>query len=200
MTRVVVYSGALVLFVAATAATLYSIFADNWLVWHAESNRGDHFTKKIGLHHSWTSTSGRWETYPSKEDCDAKTMGGHFCSMWRTTAFMMSFAAVLELATLVAYLVIIIGGRQKRENGWKLLVSMLAVIGVAQCFCMSTVSYLYDYDHQFSVPGWQMDWGFTWCTFSWVVSISLAVGISLSAYFLPSEGGYELIPSERSEY
>jgi hypothetical protein len=66
-------------------------------------------------------------------------MEGHFCGMWRTTAFMMSFAAVLELATLLAYLVIIIGGRQKRENGWKLLVSLLVVIGVAQCFCMSTV-------------------------------------------------------------
>jgi len=110
----------------------------------------------------------------------------------------MSFAAVLELATLIAYLVIIIGGRQKRENGWKILVILLAVIGAAQCFAMSTVSYLYDYDDQFSIPGWRLDWGYTWCTFSWAVSILLAAGIALSAYLLPSEGGYELIPSERS--
>lgn len=134
----------------ATAATFYSIFADNWLIWQAESNRGDHFTKKIGLHHSWTSTKGKWETYPSSEDCEAGNMGGHFCSMWRTTAFMMSFTAVIELATLVAYLVIIIGGRQKRENGWKLLTLLLVIIGAAQCFCMSTIVSIAYYGRGFS--------------------------------------------------
>jgi len=198
MTRIAVYSGAFVLFLGATAATLYSIFADNWLVWHAESRRGDHFTKIIGLHHSWTSTTDRWEVFPHKEDC--RNMEGHFCQMWRTVGFLMNIAAVLELATLIAYLVIIIGGRQKREYGWKVLVALLALIGIIQCFAMSTVSYLYDYDHQFSVPGWRLDWGYSWCTFSWCISILLAAGISLSAYLLPSEGGYELIPSERSGY
>lgn len=59
---------------------------------------------------------------------------------------MMSFSAVMELATLVAYLVIIIGGRQKREQGWKLLTLLLVIIGVAQCFCMSTVVCIVYYD------------------------------------------------------
>lgn len=121
----------------ATAATLYSIFADNWLVWNSESKRGDVFTKKLGLHHSWTSTSGTWEHFPTNEECH--NMEGHFCQMWRTTGFMMNIAAVLEFATLIAYLVIIIGGRQKREVGWKILVVLLAVIGLIQCFAMSTV-------------------------------------------------------------
>jgi len=112
----------------------------------------------------------------------------------------MNFAALLELATLVAFLVIIAGGRQKREGGWRIVVGLMALVGISQCFAMSTVSYLYDYDDQFSIPGWGLDWGFTWCTFSWAVSILLAVGISLSAYLLPSEGGYELIPSERTVF
>jgi hypothetical protein len=98
-------------------------------------------------------------------------MEGHFCQMWRTVGFLMNIAAVLELATLIAYLVIIIGGRQKREYGWKVLVGLLTLIGIIQCFAMSTVSYLYDYDHQFSVPGWRLDWGYSWCTFSWVSQI-----------------------------
>lgn len=59
--------------------------------------------------------------------------------MWRTTGFMMNFAAFLELATLVAFLVIIAGERQKRENGWKVVVGLMALVGVAQCFAMSTV-------------------------------------------------------------
>ena len=53
--------------------------------------------------------------------------------------FMMSFAAVLELATLVAYIMVILGGKQKREGGWKVLASMLLLIGVVQCASMAIV-------------------------------------------------------------
>lgn len=52
---------------------------------------------------------------------------------------MMSFAAVLELATLVAYVVVILGGKQKREAGWKVLASMLLLIGAVQCASMAIV-------------------------------------------------------------
>ena len=52
---------------------------------------------------------------------------------------MMSFTAVLELATLVAYIVVILGGKQKREGGWKVLASMLLLIGVVQCASMAIV-------------------------------------------------------------
>ena len=52
---------------------------------------------------------------------------------------MMSFTAVMELATLVAYVVMIAGGREKREKGWKVLVFMLVLVGVLQCACMSIV-------------------------------------------------------------
>lgn len=52
---------------------------------------------------------------------------------------MMSFAAVLELATVVAYTVVIIGGKQKRENGWKVLAFLLGVVGLLQCASMGIV-------------------------------------------------------------
>lgn len=42
----------------------------------------------------------------------------------------MSFAAVLELVTLVAYVVVIVGGKQKRENGWKVLAFMCGSVGI----------------------------------------------------------------------
>ena len=53
--------------------------------------------------------------------------------------FMMSLTAVLELATLVAYIVVILGGKQKREAGWKVLASLLLLIGVVQCASMAIV-------------------------------------------------------------
>ena len=52
---------------------------------------------------------------------------------------MMSFAAVLELVTIVAYVVALGGGKQKRETGWKVLVFLLMVVGVVQCASMSIV-------------------------------------------------------------
>ena len=51
----------------------------------------------------------------------------------------MSFAAVLELATIVAYIVVIGGGKQKRETAWKVLSFMLVLVGVVQCASMAVV-------------------------------------------------------------
>ena len=52
---------------------------------------------------------------------------------------MMSFAAVLELVTIVAYVVVLAGGKQKRENGWKVLSFLLVVVGLLQCASMAIV-------------------------------------------------------------
>lgn len=108
----------------------------------------------------------------------------------------MSFAAVLDLVTLVAYMVIILGGRQKREVGWKVMVVLLMVVAVAQCASMAIVAYLFDNDDRFFV-GWKLDTGFVLCTVSWSIAALSAGFIAISAYVFPSEGGYELIPSER---
>ena len=51
----------------------------------------------------------------------------------------MSFAAVLELVTLVAYGGVLVGGKQKRETGWKVLAFMLMLVGVVQCAAMAIV-------------------------------------------------------------
>jgi len=108
----------------------------------------------------------------------------------------MSFAAVLELATLVAYVVVIIGGKQKRETGWKVLAFMLMLVGILQCASMAIVAYLFDNDDRFFV-GWKLDKSWILCTVSWSIAVFSAAFISLSAFVFPSEGGYELIPSER---
>lgn len=108
----------------------------------------------------------------------------------------MSLASVMQLATLVAFVVVLVGGRQKRVQGWKVLAGMLVIVGLLQCAGMAIVAYLFDYDERF-FDGWKLDNAFILCTVSWTVAIISAALISLSAYVLPSEGGYELIPSER---
>lgn len=51
----------------------------------------------------------------------------------------MSFAAVVELVTLVAYVVVLFGGKQKRETGWKILCFLLVLVGIVQAAGMSIV-------------------------------------------------------------
>jgi hypothetical protein len=116
--------------------TFASIFIPNWISWTAEGSTG-HFQKTIGLHKSCTSVNGKCIHFPQYEDCHGTDR--YFCSMWRSVGFLMSFAAVLELATIVSYAVIILGGKQKRETGWKILTFMLMLVGIVQCAAMAIV-------------------------------------------------------------
>lgn len=55
----------------------------------------------------------------------------------------MSFAVVLEGSTIIAFLVVIAGGKQKRESGWKVLSGLLILVALVQCTAMAlVVSYL----------------------------------------------------------
>jgi len=196
MTRNAVYGVALLAFAFATAMTISAIFIPDWISWSATTASGGTISKTIGLHRACSTFDGLTSChhYPQNDDCRGSDRS--FCSMWRSVGFLMSFAAVMELATLVAYVVIIAGGREKRERGWKVLVGMLVLVGALQCMCMSIVAYLYDNDERFFV-GWKLDNGWILCTSSWCIAVFSAAFISLSALVFPSEGGYELIPSER---
>lgn len=140
----------------------------------------------------------------------------------------MSFAVVIEGMTLITYMVILAGGVQKRANGWKILSTMLLLVGAVQLAVMSIMvsvfekpfiqhsleelrqspyssfanglsqAYLYDNDDRF-FPGWKLDKSWILCTVSASVAIISASGIIASALTLPSEGGYELIPDREQE-
>lgn len=60
-------------------------------------------------------------------------------------------------------------------------------------------AYLFDYDDRF-FAGWRLDSAFILCTVSWTISTISAVLIALSAYVLPSEGDYELIPDRHTGF
>lgn len=51
----------------------------------------------------------------------------------------MSFAVVMEGMTLITFLVVIMGGKQKRESGWKILTGLLVVPALIQCIAMALV-------------------------------------------------------------
>lgn len=59
--------------------------------------------------------------------------------MWRSVGFLISFAVVLEGMTFVAFVVILAGGKQMRETGWKMLTVFLVLIGLVQAGGMGLV-------------------------------------------------------------
>ena len=59
--------------------------------------------------------------------------------MWRSVGFLMSFAVVMEGVTLVTFVVMIAGGKQKRESGWKILTGLLVLVALIQCTAMALV-------------------------------------------------------------
>ncbi|KAL9021587.1 MAG: hypothetical protein Q9185_001235 [Variospora sp. 1 TL-2023] len=195
MTRRGVYIGALLVFLTACAMTLTSIITPRWISWDSETPGGQHIHYTYGLHRRCSSLTGTCDYFPRAQDCHGDR---HFCSMWRSVGFLMSFAVVIEGMTLVAFIVIVAGGKQKREQGWKVLGGLLAFSALVQCAGMAIIAFLYDNDDRF-FPGWRLDNSWVLCTVSWSVEMLLAAGITAAAVILPSEGGYELIPDAERE-
>lgn len=102
---------------------------------HQVASEPIHYT--YGLHKRCSSLSHTCEPFPQYEDCQGDNRS--FCSMWRTVGFLMSFAVVIEGMTLIAYLVILVGGKQKRESGWKILSTLLLLAGLVQCAGMALI-------------------------------------------------------------
>ncbi|PGH14939.1 hypothetical protein AJ80_05702 [Polytolypa hystricis UAMH7299] len=195
MTKTIVYVVTLFVFLVAFALTLASISLPRWVSYHSETPSGVHFRYTYGLSRRCSSLTQTCEHFPQYEDCHDDR---YFCSMWRSVAFLMSFAVVLEGMTLITYIVILTGGKQKRESGWRILTLFLMFIVMVQAGSMALVSYLYDNDDRF-YPGWKLDVSWIMCTVSWSLALVSAIVIYIAAQTLPSEGGYELIPSRPDE-
>ena len=73
--------------------------------------------------------------FPRYEDCRGEDR--YFCSMWRSVGFLMSFAVVLEGMTLAAFAVLLVGGKQKREQGWGVLTILVALAAFVQAIGMA---------------------------------------------------------------
>lgn len=121
--------------------TLAAILVPHWVSMDMPVHGGDKtYSQHLGLHHYCnTALPGKpCRAFPDTDkDCSADDKA--FCAMWRTSAFLMSFATVAELATLVCFVVTIGGGQYKREYGWKVLNGLLATVAVAQFMALGLV-------------------------------------------------------------
>ena len=61
----------------------------------------------------------------------------YFCSMWRSIGFLMSLGVVVEGMTIAAFLILLLGDKQRREQGWAVLSIMVAIAAAVQAAGMS---------------------------------------------------------------
>ncbi|KAK5133742.1 hypothetical protein LTR08_007392 [Meristemomyces frigidus] len=193
--RRVIYGISLWVFLLSFACTLAAIFLPNWITYRAPSSPDTTPIRvSYGLHTRCSSITGQCTPFPQYDDCTGKDSS--FCSMWRSTGFLMEFSAIMELACVVAYIVILVGGRQAREEGWKVLSILLGLVAVGQMIAMALVAYLYDHDNRFFV-GWELDKSWILCTVSWIVLAVDTLGVVGAKLLLPKEDDYEPIPEPR---
>jgi hypothetical protein len=144
-----------------------------------------------GLHKRCSSLTDSCVHFPSDSFCQGAERS--FCSMWRSAGFLMSFAVVVEGMTLVAFVVMLVGGKQKRQQGWGILAGFLGLGALVQVAAMALVVSVKQNDGRF-IDGFRLAEGWQLCTTSWVLLLATGVGVVASRYLLEEEGGYELIP------
>lgn len=144
-----------------------------------------------GLFSHCSSISSSCSPFPVFEECQGPDRT--FCSLWRTVGFLMSLAVILELATVVGFAVVLLGGKQSRETGWKIVVPLLCIGAVTQVASMGIVSWVFEHDGRF-FDGWKLSRSWVLCTVSWVLELCVAIGIGAASWIMEEEGGYELIP------
>lgn len=136
MTRRVVYGISLWVYLGAAACTIAAIALPNWVSYTSPTDN-DPINVSYGLHKRCSSITSQCTPFPQDQDCHGDDRS--FCSMWRSTGFLMNFGVIFELAVLVAYIVILFGGRGTREAGWKILSPLLLIVAAVQLVAMTLV-------------------------------------------------------------
>ena len=207
MPRRIVYGVSLWVFLGAAACSVASVALPNWISYTSPTDH-DPIRVTYGLHRRCSSITGACEPFPRHEDCHGDDR--YFCRMWRSTGFLLDFSLMVELACIVAYVTILVGGRRVRESGWMILSGLLGLVALGLMTAMALVvsggccglrgqrlmtrqAYLYDHDSRFFV-GWELDKSWVLCTVSWTVLLVDALGVMAAARFLPKEDDYERIP------
>lgn len=94
-----------------------------------------------GLHRRCSSLTDVCEPFPQYEDCHGEDR--YFCSMWRSVGFLMTFAVVLMSLAIVAYIIILSGGKKLRETGWGVLSSIIILSVAVQVASMALIVSLF---------------------------------------------------------
>lgn len=126
----------------ATAMTIASIAMPEWLSYWSTSADGESNSKHIGLHYICSNLDNPpCRVFPREEQCQGD--GRYFCSVWRTVGFLVSVAAIFHLVGLVSFVIVLAGGKYKREIGWRVLSPGMLLVAVIEFAALGVVVSLF---------------------------------------------------------
>ncbi|KAK5661268.1 hypothetical protein OQA88_11162 [Cercophora sp. LCS_1] len=104
-----------------------------------------------------------WEPFPGETMWETWNRPDHWRDWWRSISRIMNWALVADVVTLVGFILVMMGGMERRQKRWKVLCGLLGVVTVLHFWAVTAMRIIYDEDHLFLVPGFWYDSGFWWC-------------------------------------
>lgn len=115
-----------------------SIWMPHWVIYTVTTAKGDQIDKHLGLFRSCSSLDDpSCKQFPYQQLCGEDER--YFCSMWRTTGFLAMFSLVLCLSGFVTFVLMLSGGKYRREKGWPIISGLLMVISIVEFAMISIV-------------------------------------------------------------
>lgn len=117
------------IFRTAAILTILSITLPRWVLYHDSTPHGHDLSISLGLDKRCVidGNQRRCSPFPGEDECHASERG--FCTLWRSIGFLMNTAVLGELVLIVVFVVLLAGGRGKREKGWKLAAGLVMLVG-----------------------------------------------------------------------
>ena len=117
--------------------TIVSIIMPNWVSMQWTTDYGNTLHDSIGLYQRCKSTGTVERCDPFPES--VRHLASGHDRLWRAAGLTMTLAAVLELAVVVLFMVVLAGGKPRREKGWRVLAGLLVVVALLQLFALALV-------------------------------------------------------------
>ncbi|KAF3268768.1 hypothetical protein EYR41_011604 [Orbilia oligospora] len=156
MSRTIFYGASFAAFASASILTLTAITLPRWVSYTYETSSGP-ITQTYGLRHSCrtgpslTNPTTICRPFPTFQDCEDSA---HFCSLWKSTNYLMNLAVSIEVLTCLCFILILSSplpspnttrdvntttNNTIRKSGWKFLVLLLSISVTCQLLAMSLI-------------------------------------------------------------
>ncbi|CAG8582370.1 11456_t:CDS:2 [Paraglomus brasilianum] len=184
MPSVTAYALISILFTIDYFLGFQSLIMPNWLVYVSR------FPLKLEIHYGLfkkcSSVQGCYPfPSPERNDCDEEW----FCELWNAARFAVLFAAFVGAVTWLALVVVMLGGRGKRERMWGSIAAWLMFHAFFQFTAVGLIAYLFNNSDRFYF-GYKYDMSFIFATISGSLSVMLSISLVLNGVLVPSRYDY----------
>ncbi|CAI2165852.1 14796_t:CDS:2 [Funneliformis geosporum] len=178
------YSLITLLFTISYTFTLLALFLPNWLLF--STSKPFRTYNNIGLFKRCSNTIlyDSCRPFPSSEynDCEEN----FFCEEWGLAGVTMILAAIVGGLTWLNFIMILLGGRLRREKAWKNSSGLLLLQALLQFITIFLIAHVYTTSEKF-IFGFKYDYSFIFANVSACFGVLLSLTLFTNGLFSPPE-------------